>query len=50
MSGRESMLLTVIVEILNEVGLTRETASELVGVHVGEGALLRCDSLWINHL
>ena len=42
--------LTVVVEILNEVGLAREAASEFVGVHVGEGALLRCDGLRVNHL
>ena len=40
----------MVVKILNEVGLARKAAGEFVGVHVGEGALLRCDGLWINHL
>ena len=43
-------VLIVVVEVVEEVGLARQAASELVGVHVGEGALLRCDGLWINHL
>ena len=52
MSVKYSMFrlaLTVVVEVLDEVSLAFELSSELSGVHVGEGSLLRCDSLWINH-
>ena len=38
------------VEVLEEVGLAREAASELVGVHVGEVALFRSDDLRVHHL
>ena len=44
------MELTVVIKILDEVSLAREATSELVGVHVSEGALLRCDGLWVDHL
>ena len=39
----------VVVEILQEVGLAREAAGELVGVHVGQSALLCNDGLRIDH-
>ena len=42
-------VLTVVVEILQEVGLAREAAGELVGVHVGQSALLCNDGLRIDH-
>ena len=38
------------VQILEEVGLAREAASEFVGVHIGECALLGCDCLRVDHL
>ena len=37
------MILTVVVEVLDEVGLAREAAGELVGLHVGKGAFFNSD-------
>ena len=34
----EMKILTVVVEVLDEVGLTREPSSELVSLHEGKGA------------
>ena len=45
----EMKILTVVVEVLDEVGLAREAASELVGLHVGEGSFFNSDCLRINH-
>ena len=45
----ELMILTMVVEVLDEVGLAREAASELVGLHVGEGAFFDSDCLRVNH-
>ena len=39
----------MVVKILEEVGLAREAAGELVGVHVGQSPLLGYDGLRINH-
>ena len=38
------------IKVLEEVGLARQAASELVGVHVGQGALLGGDGLRVHHL
>ena len=45
----EVMILTMVVEVLDEVGLAREAASELVGLHIGERAFLHSDRLRVNH-
>ena len=45
----ELMILTVVVEVLDEVGLACEPSSELVGLHVGEGAFFNSDCLRVNH-
>ena len=39
----------MVIKILNEVGLAREAAGELVGVHIAQSALLCNDGLRIDH-